>query len=212
MSEGATNLFYYVPLRISVTRDSLMKAAKRNKSIKKQKEREGGRGRKTSKERNRLLRRVRQTPPRRPLRLSFTTEKTMASFSVDFRLFQFRSSTFASGEKRRDTNFPRFVSFFIGSYHWDSLPFLFLLSASALFFLFLLLPVPYLSATDRPAARPSRFPAPLCVHSNKDREGFAGTQKGPRYRTVTAPASMFHVWSAARKCARRFSTNASRHE
>lgn len=66
-----------------------------------------------------LLRRVSQLliplPPPLLSPFSFMTEKTMASLPVDFRLFQFPSSTFASGQKkgRVSASGSRLVSFFI---------------------------------------------------------------------------------------------------
>lgn len=122
-----------------------------------------------------------------PSSLLFTTEKTMASLPVDFRLFQFRSSTFASGKKRGARVFrvdpATCVSFFIGSYHGTLFP----LSLSLLPRLFA---PTYLTLSIQPTCRPpSRFPAPLCVHFNKDREGFVGTQRVSDI--ATAPASMF---------------------
>lgn len=51
-----------------------------------------------------MLGRVCQTPSPSFSLFFFMTEKTMANLPVDFRLFQFRSSTFASGKK---DEFPR---------------------------------------------------------------------------------------------------------
>lgn len=69
-----------------------MKAAKRNKSMKtKQGKKNKGRKKPIA---------LSGSSVSSPSSLLFTTEKTMASLPVDFRLFQFRSSTFASGKKR----------------------------------------------------------------------------------------------------------------
>lgn len=102
------------------------------------------------------------SPPFSPF--SFMTEKTMASLPVDFRLFQFPSSTFASGKKGRvSAGGSRLVSFFIErffAYH-------------GLFrFAFY--------STYLPIYPPFRFPVPLCVHfsPSKDKEGLRrDTQK-----------------------------------
>lgn len=132
------------------------------------------------------------------LSLSFflsMTEKTMASLSVDFRLFQFRSSTFASGKKRRV--FPggsRLASFLIERFAYHGLfSFAFFCSTH----------LPYLHP-------PSRFPAPLCVHFSRDRR-FHRDTKDLRY-CIAHAASFPRAFETAQlqyenPC--RFSSNVS---
>lgn len=115
---------------------------------------------------------------------SFMTEKTMASLPVDFRLFQFPSSTFASGKKGRvPASGSRLVSFFIErsfAYHG-------LFRFCFLFYLPAYLPI----------YPPFRFPAPLCVHFNKDRKGFRRDTKGLLYRSVSYRVH-FYVWNTTK--------------